>query len=227
VPAPAGTAARYRSRSRRTIRPFGPVPASPAKSTPRSPASFRTNGLAKTRPPGRECPFAGPAPPVDAGGPDAGETVGAAGAGGPAGCGGLASAGEAADSGETAADAGCRDAACAEPPSAASTSASLSPAARSTAIGSPIDAVSPSPTTRRPTTPASSAAYSTSAFSVSISASGVPTLTLSPAETSHRERAASVAPAKTLGIRTTTAMTAAPPRKRGAGPAGEISAGLP
>ena len=39
-----------RSMSRRTIRPFGPVPATDVRSMPRSWAIYRTIGLAKIRP---------------------------------------------------------------------------------------------------------------------------------------------------------------------------------
>ena len=70
-------------------------------------------------------------------------------------------------------------------------------------MGAPIAPESPAASTIRPTTPASSAPYSTTAFSVSISASGVPTETLSPGATSQVAMAASDAPASTLGIRTT------------------------
>src|SRR6185437_12197080 len=69
--APAGAASggavrRNRSRSRRVIRPLGPVPVSSARSMPCSPASLRTSGLAKIRPLcGVRCPLVpGPAPPA-------------------------------------------------------------------------------------------------------------------------------------------------------------------
>ena len=86
-------------------------------------------------------------------------------------------------------------------------SASVSPSFTSTAMGAPISPASPAASTIRPTTPASSALYSTIAFSVSISASGSPTATVSPGATSQLAMAASVAPASTLGIRTTDAIS--------------------
>ena len=209
--ASAPRSARYCSRSRRTIRPFGPVPAIAARSMPRSPAIFRTSGLAKIRDPstpaGDWCPLVVDVPsttlfggrcPIDHV-PDGAATPAEASCGTDA-------------AGVTAAGAGACAAAWAgvSVPRAASMSASVSPSATRTAMGSPISPVSPTARTRRPTTPASSAAYSTSAFSVSISARGWPTATLSPGATSQLAIAASEAPARTLGIRTTEAITAAP-----------------
>ena len=220
----SGRAARYCSRSRRTMRPFGPVPAIAARSMPRSPAIFRTSGLAKIRDPstpgccplvvdvpsttlfGGRCPIdhvpdgAGASAGASCGADVAGVTAGAVGAGACAGAG-------------------------VSVPRAASMSASVSPSATRTAMGSPISPVSPTARTRRPTTPASSAAYSTSAFSVSISARGWPTATLSPGATSQLAIAASEAPARTLGIRTMEAITAAPrPTGGKQGPPGRFQA---
>ena len=206
----SGWAARNCSRSRRTMRPFGPVPAIAARSMPRSPAIFRTSGLAKMRP--REsapawCPLVVDVPSTTLFGgrcaidhvPDG--VVASAEASCGAGVAGVAT---------RAVGAGACAGAGVSVPRAASMSASVSPSATRTAMGSPISPVSPTAKTRRPTTPASSAAYSTSAFSVSISARSWPTATLSPGATSQLAIAASEAPARTDGIRTTEAITAAP-----------------
>ena len=74
-------------------------------------------------------------------------------------------------------------------------------------MGAPTLTESPSETRRRTSTPATSELYSTIAFSVSISASGWPTVMVSPSETSQPWIAASVAFARTSGIRTIVAIS--------------------
>ncbi|SSW72188.1 hypothetical protein AGI3411_05491 [Achromobacter agilis] len=142
------------------MRPCGPVPATPSRSTCHCEARRRARGLAKRRPPGTRV-F------------EAGAGAGACGAGLAAGAAGAA----AGWAGAAAAPLSAR---------ACSMADASSPAASSTPITvlTGTDAA-PAGTTMRPSTPACSALISTMAFSVSISASASPTATASPSFLSH------------------------------------------
>src|SRR4051794_34421830 len=218
----AATSPAAASTSARVIVPFGPLPLSARRSTPRSRASFRTGGLAST------CTCAAPAtsaacaptPAADtrAGGGVAGAVVfrgrrvsfplfgplptrtsifsslPAFGAGEPT------RPGSCGTCGTMSAEAATRVCGAAATPPAAGASAGAPDGSTSKVmIGDPTSTVSPSPWCTADTTPAYGDGISTAAFAVSTSTMGWLSFTSSPGWTNHLRISPSVRPSPRSG----------------------------